>query len=254
MKPVVIQFPDINHTTFFSGTAVNLAAGSQLLLNGITYTDIFSGATKYEYTMGAGIEIFPLLVNPSGVNYSTVTFTIVGENAYGDSVTWVGFGPGAAASVATNQSFHKFTSITANAVIQPLFTIGLSGSGGIYVETDYWNKEALYTLQISDTNNNVAGPDIGFEYTLYPPYQFVNGVYTPTPHEFFEDSFTEIAVDANNVTTSPNPLTLPVSDNCMISLNGVSTRVFLVTCTSSTTYTEDTGGFKLTFMQQGAQF
>jgi len=254
MKPVAIDFPAISTSTLFSGTAVNLPAGSQLLLNGTQTTNIFTGATQYEYKFAPGVLVAPLLVNPSGINYSTVTFTVTGETPFGAPVEQVLLGPAAGASLKLTEYFYKITSITANAVIQPGFTIGLSGTGTILIQTDYWNKEALYTLQIANTVQNASGPDIDLSYTCYPPYEFDYGTYTPTDKEIFKDSFVAVPVDGNNVTTSPDPLTFPISANAAVSLTGIPVRGFAANVTSGTTYTVNTGSFTLMFMQQGAQF
>lgn len=251
MRPITINFPAISRTAVANAYATAIPANTPFVLNGGSFSNIFTGETSYYYELPAGVAVKPIIRNGTATDYSTAIFTFVGENNYGQPITYQTTGPIANIREMVDEPFHKITSITCDSVVTNV-SIGLSANGLIDIPTDTWNKEAQYTLQYSD----FVGTDISLttQYSAVSPTIFTNGIYEYNPN--FENSLFSIPLtNTANVFLSPTTdTTFPLTAATSLSIRGVPVSAFRTIVSYATITDDDDGSFNMTFLQQGAKY
>lgn len=164
-------------------------------------------------TMPAGNYRF-LTLTCLVVSLATITFTIVGQDPYGTTVTETLTGPASMSTVTSANPYYKIFSITPNGnVADGVVQVGFASYGQTFVtQMDSWNKVNNYTMSYS---NFVAASG---EYPVLTPYFTTVPTFTSignqTVSNFGNVTFYEIPLPSvnNNIVVSVTPGgTIPTS-------------------------------------------
>lgn len=244
-NPLIVKFPAVK-TTYFATTQAVVANTPIVLNNAIPVQNIATGAKTYIGQMP--IYNLRTVTFTSTSNLSAITFTVLGEDEYGQVVTDVGPGPNNNTATTTN-IFYKITSITPSASNAGLLSVGYGDVGStVFLPVDAWNKNANVTLQLNDIDG--TGTVTNICTTALPLQPIVNGVVDYSLFTKSEDAYlgSEIKLSSSSFiySSETTDTTFPLSRSQFLSFANIPiTGVRLII---------SSGPYDIILLQQGGKF
>lgn len=206
-------------TTFTQNVPINM-------FNSIPITNRFTGVTSYQYNMPQ--NTFRNIIMAGG---PAATYTVVGMDKFGNIVTEImNYTINTLYSANEYQTVYSITPTSANPGIM---NIGFGPGEAIPFYADYWNKSNNYSIAFESMNGTNS---------LIPYYSL-----DKTP--FNAASFYQFEIAQPTYTYSPTGLTIPITQNSIISSIGIPlTTISIVVPAIST------GSFTLKILQEGAAY
>lgn len=213
----------------------------------VPYTNGFTGVTTNQMSLPHGNNRI-LSFSVAGGNPTDQSVVISGVDSYGTFHTEiVDLEPGPDAYMAYSvNAYNKIYNMNAIIDIGPLIlSVGIAGGSVAFQMIDVWNKTAQTTIAYDNVNGTVS---LTPSYMIQPLLSFVHG--QPVYNNPSNVNTQPVPVENTNIIVSPSTIvTLPITTDAYISMNGVPMSA-LGTFVSNTT----TGSFTQTILQQGAKF